>query len=233
MKRTGFAHQKSKSQKVRRLFCCVLAFCCLVPLLASCNCETKEQEDKKSTDNELYTAGLKLISTINDMIQSDAYAEILGVKDFNEAREAVNTNDYDSPVSVYRISSPKPSHLINSNSSLDSNLMEELPENLKEQIEKRFTIATVISVINTQMAGTEKVALSSAYCASDTSDEICIEDTEVFLYTFKRGTPIIITFSKYGSLQGQFVFLENFDTLSEVKDVFEKFGCTVKRVEIN
>jgi hypothetical protein len=71
------------------------------------------------------------------------------------------------------------------------------------------------------------------YTAYDENKSINIKRTTVFLYIFEEGTPIAVTFSKSGGVNGQFVFLDGIESLSDVRTVFEPLDCSVKRVDID
>ena len=75
----------------------------LLFFLSGCNSKNSDNKntdyetiDKKSSTNEdLYAIGLNLISTMNEMIQSEEYADIMGVELSEEFLQKVDTNDYD------------------------------------------------------------------------------------------------------------------------------------------
>lgn len=199
---------------------------CLVLNISACEKSVR----KDSQDVDLYHAGLDMISIMEEMIQSEEYADIIGADGVEELLELVDTNDYDYPTAVYSISMPEIHDLIK---ILDFSVADQwngLSDNLKGQIEKKITFSTIVSMINAQQ-GSQRIAFSSVYTATDKNENIKVDDTIIYLYVFKEGTPIAITFSKSGSVVGQFVFLEDIDTLSNARAAFEKYKCIVTKID--
>jgi hypothetical protein len=144
----------------------------------------------------------------------------------------VDTNDYDSPVAVYRITLPKSDKFVKITGSFDEDRWNSLSPNLQKQIEHRFTFSAIANIINSAY-GSTNLAFSSLYTAYEENKSINIKRTTVFLYIFEEGTPIAVTFSKSGGVNGQFVFLDGIESLSDVRTVFEPLDCSVKKVDID
>ena len=193
-------------------------------------CATPEY--KESTERELYKIGLELISVMDEMLGSKEYAEIMASGSVDQVVDSVDTNDYDSPVAVYRITLPKSDKFVKITGSFDEDRWNSLSPNLQKQIEHRFTFSAIANIINSAY-GSTNLAFSSLYTAYEENKSINIKRTTVFLYIFEEGTPIAVTFSKSGGVNGQFVFLDGIESLSDVRTVFEPLDCSVKRVDID
>lgn len=189
-------------------------------------------EDKESTERELYKIGLDLISVMDEMVGSAEYADIMATGSVNQLAASVDTNDYDSPVAVYRITLPKSDKFVKLAGNFDEDRWNSLSKNLQKQIENRFTFSAIANIINSSF-GSTNLAFSSMYTAYEENKGINIKRTTVFLYIFEEGTPIAVTFSKSGGVNGQFVFLDGIESLSDARTVFEPLDCSVKRVDID
>lgn len=200
---------------------------CLILSLSACGLFAK----KDSKDTVLYHAGLDLICVMEEMIQSEEYAEILGVNGVEELLEIVDRNDYDYPIAVYSISMPKTVDFLKITANYSEDQWNSLSDILKRQIENRVSFSAIVSMINGQQ-GAKKLAVGSLYTAFDKYEKIKVDDTTVYLYVFEEGIPIAITFTESGGVNGQFVFLEDIATLSNVRAVFEDYGCSVAKVDV-
>lgn len=183
-----------------------------------------------SSEQQLYEFGLELTTTMSEMIESDAFAELYKSIDFSDILDEVNTTDYDSPDAVYVITTPETEELLETLGA-DAEWWNGLSDGMKEQVENRVTFQSYISIINGQ-AGTIKTAFSSVYFASKKIDNIKISKETVYLYTFKKGVPIVVTFQPNGGATGHFLFAEDLNTLSDVRELFEPLKCTVEDLDI-
>ncbi|MBE5754072.1 MAG: hypothetical protein E7340_01870 [Clostridiales bacterium] len=114
---------------------------------------------------------------------------------------------------------------------LDETQLDKLSDNLKEQIEYKFSFSTIINTLNNNDYKT--AVLSNSFKATKTFDGK-ISSSEVYLYTFETGKAIAVIFEPFGEKQftatGYFVFVENLSSLSKIREVFEPFGCTVENI---
>lgn len=220
-----------------KLLRCIMAICCACVLFVGCSADNSNDDNsyiKHSKDDELYESGLELISVMNEMIQSDEYAKIFfsSTNSVESILETVNTNDYDSPTAVYRINLPRNTESLLNLSGDSKEMWNDLSNDLKKQLKNRFSFSSIPTMIN-GAKGSSFVAFTSAYTAADIKEKINLDKNTTFLYVFEKGTPIAVTFTKYGGIQGQFVFLDNADSLSAIKNTFKNYQCTVDNVDFN
>ena len=216
-----------------KIFRYAIILCCTFVLLAGCTSSMHEEDDRSlSDDTELYRAGLDLISVMDEMIRSEEYAELMGINDLYEpVWGKVNTGDYDSPVAVYKILPPKFSDMLKVAGEDATDSWDKLSHNVKKQVENRMSFSSIFSSSYNGRVGADCLALSVAYQASDRNDDIFVEEESYLLYVFEEGTPVLVTFTEYGSIRGTFLFLENTDDLDEIKSSFKEFNCSVIKIK--
>lgn len=187
-----------------------------------------------SSDKELYEFGHKIVLLMEEMIESDEYAQLMSanVDYVVEVREMVGTVDYSSPKAVYRIVVPKIERLTDLLLGSDKTLWNNLSDNLKKQVENKVTASVISSIIVATEKGYEYVAFSSMYTASDMNESIKLEEPTVFMYVFEDDVSILVSFTRYGGANGRFAFYEGVDTLEGAKAIFEKYECSVSKVDI-
>lgn len=210
---------------MKRIALCLLSVCLLLSLTA---CQ------KHTSDKELMSIGLDLIATMNEMVHSDDYLALLGTSETQKMADAAKTEDGAKPAAVYRITMPSAEKLLESALYIDTeenDAWNRLSDNLKEQIKEKTGVSFLISHLNSYYGGLTQVAASSIYLATDYNDDIVVEEAVIFLYAFENGTPIAVTFTEYGQINGQFVFLEDATSLEAVQKVFEEYHCTVEQVK--
>lgn len=183
-----------------------------------------------ASEKDLYKAGLELISVMDEMLQSDEYAEIIGIRVNKDVIESVNTKDYSSPTAVYSISSPEVNDLLQQFGNYKVEDWNNLSDNLKVQIENKVSFSSVISSLNGRK-GADEISFAALYTATDRKDNIKPEKPISYLYIFEKGTPIAVSFTEDGYLYGQFVFLEKTDSLSDIKSLFDAYKCDISEIE--
>lgn len=179
---------------------------------------------------DLYQKGIEITTIMGEMVNSETYVEmIVGGGHCN--LDLVKAKDYDTPTRAYKISIPAFDLFVQNMKSVDETKFNELPDNLKEQIENKYSFLTIVSFLNSYYGSSESLLLWSSLFASKTFDGK-ISSSIAYLYTFETGRPIIVLFEPFGGerfkANGQFVFAEDLSSLSKVREVFERFGCTVE-----
>ena len=185
---------------------------------------------------DLYQKGVEITTLMGEMIESELYVEIMGSSHVDLT--LVKAKDYDTPTRVYKISVPSYDTLIQKMATDETNETKidefnELPDNLKEQIENKFSFQVITNLINSK-SGSNGVVISSTFNARNTYNGK-ISSSVAYLYTFETGKPIVVFFEPFGDKQftasGNFIFAEKLSSLSEVRELFEPFGCFVENVK--
>ena len=142
-----------------------------------------------SSSDALKNEGLEVISLMNEMIISEDYAEMLlgNVSAYEETIVKVKGGNYSEPKGVYEIEvSPD---LILKEYNEDS---AELSNALKKYL-STAAFASFAATINSRN-GSNSVALSAVYAASNYFVDKNITDGHIYLYCFENGYPIIVSF---------------------------------------
>lgn len=177
----------------------------------------------------LYEYGLDMTTTMQELINDDAYAELMGYNSYNYSK--FKALDYNSPIKTYKIIGPSFEeflHLDINKTILDkwSNYSTEI----KEQFKIRFsTQAIFYNIIFSSIDNIEDNIISSD-CLISKIFEGYIEETIAYLYIFEKGQPIMVTFANYNNkltANAQFVPTTKFNTLSDTRAIFNKYGCKV------
>ncbi len=208
---------------MKKLFLLVTVIVMLFSLSACGDVEEIVGEIKPTTDKELYEMGLDIVATMREMAESDDYGKIVGAATLPNSKDILVTDDYDTPKTVYSIDVPDTEEILAlSLGQSERELWDSLSDNLQEQLETRISFSSVVSVINSSK-GTDKLAISSVYMSQTELDSLNIDDTKIFVYTFEKGTPVVVIFNELGYATGQFAFA---DDATE----FEKYNCKITEV---
>ena len=153
------------------------------------------------------TAGLEVTKIMGQIAADENYISLIsGVGEIETIRETVNTGDYDRPAAVYELKLKDPRAF--AESTMNENTREtwaKIPEELKEQALRRFNVQALCTMY-TSRQGAAFVAFSSATVAVVPIEDLTAEESVCYLYTFEKGTPILVTFG-YRGASGTFVFL--------------------------
>lgn len=204
-------------------FACTLSF--MIIMLCGCS---------KTAD--LYQLGLQMTTQMEELIKSDFYAEeMVGSSDsLDSARKSFIANDYDSPVKVYSINVPDSKTIFETFSGTDEDIWNELSDTLKEQILNKVTAQTMFMSINSKSDPDARTyAIVSAYTVTKRFENYSLKEDITYLYMFETGKPITVTFNA-GDNEIQaianFLLLPQTSTLSDIREIFSTFGCTVNVV---
>lgn len=181
-----------------------------------------------ATKLSLYKKGLEITAIMEEMLDCQAFSKLYQTTDFSDILAAVDTNDYQSPKAIYSITAPSAEDML-ALLGMGTEWWDGLSDTMKEQIDNRVSVQSIISTINGR-AGTDKIAFSSVYFASKNYDAIDIQEEIVYLYTFEQGTPIAVIFDPNGTVSGYFVFADELNTLADVQGLFAQSDCTVEEV---
>ena len=186
---------------------------------------------------DLYQAGLEMTVLMGEMVENDDYANLL-IGNYSEVDIGkVRAKDYDTPVKVYNISQStfeKTIEELSKNGSTFKETYEKLPDSLKEQLKQRINFSSVINLNNQSSSNFEQIVLANNFVAQR-SKKGTIKQETAYLYIFETGKPIIVLFTPITNeeyrMVGMFFMVEECETLSEVRTLFEPYGCEVSIVK--
>lgn len=186
-------------------------------------------------DADLYEIGLQVTTAMDEIVKSDYYFQLLGYGEENvPSREGFIANDYDSPERVYIITIPDTESMLKKLGGIDDENYNQQSDTIKKQIIDYHSFITIVPNIINGNNGNEAVVISQS-CRVKLSFGKCKLKSEVaYLYVFETGTPILVLFTPdHNSVTAQGVFLDSnkLNSLSEVRELFETFGCTVNNLE--
>ena len=147
------------------VLCVLLAGAVIFLAVRSDDRSDASSADASSGKPDYYRIGLDVAQTMGEMIRNDDYAAIIGADsaEITEMRNKMDTNDYDSPVAVYEIRVKSiDDFFFATDSEFDREQWNRLSDNLKEQINNRFSVQTVFSYLNAKV-GMYETAVSSLY----------------------------------------------------------------------
>lgn len=182
-----------------------------------------------SSEQELYALGVDVVGTMKKLIKSNEYAEIYGVnEEIRGFMGSVDLSDYDEPEDVYAVTIPEISEFCEeflADADVD---WDDLSDVVKEQLEAKVGLTTLITQINAQM-GSNVIAAASMYLTVVEDEELKLDEPVTYIYVYESGAVVAVTFNRYGSAQGQLVFMDDPD---EIEDIFEDCGCEVRELDL-
>jgi len=194
-------------------------------ILLLTGCSQKKTVDKQKA---LYEQGLDLCELMGEMVESNAYSDLVGGSFLEEVRQELEGN-YGNPENVYRFIFPDGEALMELVAPEAVDALDEMPQELAQQVMRRFSPMVYISSLNTAK-GSSYVAAASVYTAS-ADLEISLEEPVYYLYTFRNGWPVFVTFTPKGSASGMFVFMED-EKISQLPDALEEYGFKTEKLDI-
>ena len=203
----------------------LMKICCLLLCFASFGLVACEK------NIDLYQKGVEVTTLMGEIVNSKQYLKLIG--SMEDKIDLVKAKDYDSPTRVYQLSIPSFDILCQKFKTMDTSSFDELPDNLKEQIKAKFNFYLVLNNINNQYPDWDALVISSVLTADKTYNGK-ISSSTAYLYTFETGKPIVVVFEPFGDKQftakGYFIFADDVSTLSNVREIFEQYGCSVENV---
>ncbi len=216
-------------KKTKRVYICALIF--LLSLFAMTACGKKD-------DKSLYEHGLDLADTIVEAAEVEAYWEAMGIRgeNFLEQIENITSGKYKEPKKVYALTI---SHDGLSNMLEEMDLdVDELSEDLQNLIGNRM-FGSLANQVNAQ-AGSDTLVVSSVLNATKTFVCDKLESNCMYIYLYKKGTPISVTFIKGedGSVSASATFLmaeslgEDLEEALEDIELFDELGIEIEEVDV-
>ena len=175
---------------------------------------------------DLYNTGIEMTSLMGEMVKSSTYLDIIGMLPLDD----LTANDYDTPIRTYVIEVPSNENILEIAVSDKLDELKELPENLREQL---CALATFDSVITEILFESTEIHESPMYLGvyAQKTLEGNLKNDVAYLYVFETGKPIIVHYHQQAknsiTVKARFIGKNIFETLSDTRDVFEKFGCKV------
>ncbi len=187
--------------------------------------------ENHASDKELFDIGMDLIGIQEEMIESDAYRSIMGVRVSDETMEKLAEGVYDSPSAAYSITLADPDALLKFLTDTDGKDWKDMSETLQEQIKLRISFTSIFTAINSAH-GVDAVVISTQCAASKKLETLALDEEKIFLYVFETGTPIAVWY-RDGGASSYFLFLEEADTLEDIRKAFAPYKCDVEKLNIN
>lgn len=185
---------------------------------------------------DFYDIGLEVVGVMDEMVQSRDYLNLFLQNEnaLNLIDTEFNTGDYDKPVSVYRLVQTDPEKwLMAQLKDEERDILEALSPVLQEQIRIRVKgISLLTNQINARR-GAETLSVSAALQALLDKPELETEEPEYYLFVFKKGVPVLVTFS-WHQVGAMFCVLESAETESaeSLQECMKAFGLEVIPVDI-
>lgn len=216
-------------KKAKKVYICALIL--LMSLFAMTACGKKD-------DKSLYEHGLDLADTIVEAAEVEEYWEAMGIRseNFLEQIENITSGKYKEPKKVYALTV---SHDGLSNMLEEMDLdVDELSEDLQNLIGNRM-FGSLANQVNAQ-SGSESLVVSSVLNATKTFVCDKLESNCMYIYLYKKGTPISVTFIKGedGSVSATATFLmaeslgEDLEEALEDIDIFDELGIEIEEVDM-
>lgn len=211
---------KSITKKTNITITLVLIFILtMLLLLTGCN----------TSSTTLYNYGIEMTTLMEEMVKNENFKNSITYD-----LSSFIANDYDTPTNVYKISVPTSLEIIHENNEIYE-LWDKLPDNLKEQIENKFSFYTIISlIISSENENINDSYFSISWYAKKTFNGN-IDKSIAYLYTFETGKPIIVIFENDNnkiSATSFFIPSKSLNTLSNIREIFKKYNCNVNKLEI-
>ena len=199
--------------------------------------EASATEPSPSNAKTLYQHGLDVISLLDEMLRSELYLTTMtGSSEIQEKAAEIARGNYFSPTAVYEITPLTYNNLL---ALLDEELagMGQPSAALQKHLDDK-SAGAFFTRLNAQ-EGSTALATASVFTAGKTFVNGTLTENTVYLYTFKTGYPVVVTFLKGEggavSANGTFLLsdllsLESAEALEDsLADIY--LECTVTKVE--
>lgn len=193
----------------------IMALLCAMIFCLSCTYCLAEEEAAATPD--FYETGLKVVSVMNEMVQSRDYLEIFmsASANLDTLETTFNTGDYDKPVAVYSLKQADAmSWLKTMMSESEQEKFNTLSPALQEQLLARASGITALSNMINGQKGVDILSLTSALQAIMNMPELEMEEPEYYLFLFEKGVPVLVTLSWHHAT-GMFLVLSEQEAASQ------------------
>lgn len=210
----------SKRMLMACFLCTVLVICLL--LYSGCS--------QPLPDTTLYDNGIEMTLLMGDMIKNPDYLDILGLSLYSSSVEKFYANDYDTPIRTYIIEVPSNERILEMLTIGKTEELNELSSDLREQLRNLSSFEKIISNLILQNSNFDEHIICMALSAQKVIEGTLKKDV-AYLYTFETGKPIIVYYRQQANnsilVKSFFMGKNDYETLSETREIFEKLECTV------
>ena len=209
----------------------IMALLCAMVFCLSCTYCLAEEE----TVN-YYETGLKVVSVMNEMVQSRDYLDIFMSASANPDTldTMFNTGDYDKPVAVYCLKQADAlGWLKMMMSESEQEKFDALSPALQEQLLAKASGITALSNIINGQKGVDILSLTSALQAIVKLPELETEEPVYYLYLFEKGLPVLVTLSWHHAT-GMFLVLSEQEAESQetIQALLKPLGVEIFPVDV-
>lgn len=210
------------------------AFSSALLLLCACGAEKNT-----ASEESLYEHGLDVISLMNEMVQSEAYGELMCYSsEIIEIGNEIAKGDYREPNAVYKLDVNSLADLY----ELGEKESPELTDTLRTYVENRY-YSSMASNLNGAYGTAVDLAASSVYTAVKTFVSNELSESTIYIYTYSDSYPVMVTFTPGEggavSASGSFILDDEFrddggqDIDMLLEDTSYILGSKVEKLEIS
>lgn len=182
------------------------------------------------SDEKLYNMGIEMTTLLEDMLKNLASLSDTDSSSTPDSVASYLANDYDTPIRTYVIEVPSNERILEILMADEIDKINELPENVREQLCIQASFTVVLSEITFDNTGHYDYIVCSTFYVEKTIAGTLKRDV-AFLYTFETGKPIVVYYHQQSTnsilATARFIGNDIYSTLSDTREVFEKYDCNV------
>lgn len=174
---------------------CVKLILFLIICYLFTGCKKGDSGDKEIISTSLIDAGDKVVSTMSNMVSNEDYKKLMSVpEDMESAVSLIESGDYKSPLNIYELHIPE--SRIETIASMSSEVsLSDMNDGLRDNVTDKI-YAALANQINGRYYGAMYMAAASMYTCNQLFVNSELQENKVYLYTFEKGCPIMISFIK-------------------------------------
>ena len=182
----------------KRALCAALA---ALMLLALAGCGRESGGSGKKERGSSYARGLRLCEVVGEIADSEAYGELIGGSNLDYLGtylELIGAGRYSEPRKLYALTLPPTDEALEDLAYNEKEREEvhealrDVSDDLMEELDRQMAVALGNRVNAT--FGSAVLAAANLCTAGDTYVDWDVEEPAVWLYVFRRGYPILVTF---------------------------------------
>ena len=194
----------------------------------------EQPSEEGAVQQSLYDQGLDLVSLVSEMASSDAYLSVYTtVDEVAYIAHSIREMDYSSPAAVFAVQMDVQGLI----REMASGMIDQLSDKLADYLVKR-TCTAIPSFLNGQL-GSAQIAAASIITAGKTFMLEGLSDSMLYLYVFKNGYPVMVSFvpGEDGAVSASafFVLDERYSATDpmEVENLLQEIGIQAVVSEIS